>query len=74
MANIDMGTLKPQGYDLEKTPWQGAVSFEIKGTGKRVSYKNGFPDFTPYKYKAGPGRSSEGDEGGHARAGASTDP
>ncbi len=50
-----MGTLKPQGYNLEKTPWQGAVSFEIKGTGKRVSYKNGFPDFSPYKHKPGPG-------------------
>jgi len=55
VANIDMGTLKPQGYNLEKTPWQGAVSFEIKGTGKRVAYKNGFPDFSPYKHKPGPG-------------------
>ena len=60
LDRVDLSSVKPEGYNLDTEDiWQGSVSFELKGSGKRVAYKNGFPDFTPYKYKAGPGRSSE---------------
>lgn len=40
LDKIDLTSVLPKGYDLDKDIWHGGVSFTLKGNGGRLAFKN----------------------------------